>query len=38
MIYNMDTIEQAWERVKSDVYWENKVWDQEKLAIWQLLK
>jgi hypothetical protein len=37
MIYNMSSLDEAWERVKSDVYWTNKVWDQEKLAIWPLL-
>ena len=38
MIYNFDNIEQVWQRIKSDPYWEGNVWDKEKLAVWPLLK
>jgi hypothetical protein len=37
MVYVMDNIEQVWERIKSDAYWEANVWDREKMAVWPLL-
>ena len=38
MIYNMASIEDVWARIKSDAYWENNVWDKEKMAVWPLFK
>ena len=38
MIYDMATIDDVWTRLKSDVYWENNVWDKDQLVIWPLLK
>ncbi|KAK1923136.1 hypothetical protein DB88DRAFT_541316 [Papiliotrema laurentii] len=38
MIFVADDIEQVWARIKADVYWENNVWDKEKVAVHPLLK
>ncbi|ORX41041.1 hypothetical protein BD324DRAFT_647938 [Kockovaella imperatae] len=36
MIYNLETIDQVWDRIRKDAYWENNVWDREKLTVWPL--
>ncbi|WWC92283.1 uncharacterized protein L201_007237 [Kwoniella dendrophila CBS 6074] len=37
MVWNMDNIDQAWARVKEDVYWRAGVWDKERLIVEELL-
>ncbi|WVO17429.1 hypothetical protein L204_105121 [Cryptococcus depauperatus] len=37
MVYQMDTLEQVWDRLKEDVYWKAGIWDQEKIIVEELL-
>lgn len=36
MMLRYDTLEEAWERVKWDVYWTAGVWDHDRLVLEQL--
>ncbi|TXT15900.1 hypothetical protein VHUM_00403 [Vanrija humicola] len=33
LLYRLDTIEEAWERVKADVYWTGDVWDKNAVVV-----
>ncbi|WVR08544.1 hypothetical protein IAU60_005599 [Kwoniella sp. DSM 27419] len=37
MVYQMDTLEQVWDRLKEDVYWRVDIWDKEKIIVDELL-
>lgn len=37
MIYRYPNLEAAWDRIKSDPYWNEGVWDQEKVDVRELL-
>lgn len=36
MLYRFPTIEEAWERIKSDPYWVQGVWDKERVTVNEL--
>lgn len=33
MIYQLETIEAVWDRLKRDPYWSGDVWDKEKMRV-----
>ncbi|WOO77891.1 Aspercryptin biosynthesis cluster protein B [Vanrija pseudolonga] len=37
LLYRFDTIEEAWERVKADVYWTGDVWDKDKVVVREMI-
>jgi uncharacterized protein YciI len=37
MIYQFDTLEQCWDRLKADVYWKAGVWDKERMVVEELI-
>lgn len=36
MLYRFPTIEEAWERIKSDPYWVQGVWDKDRVTVNEL--
>lgn len=38
MLIRAESLDKAWERIKSDVYWKEGVWDTEKCFVRQFIK
>ncbi|KAK6906607.1 hypothetical protein I203_100593 [Kwoniella mangroviensis CBS 8507] len=37
MVYQMNSLEDVWDRLKEDVYWRANIWDKEKLIVEELI-
>ncbi|WWC65045.1 uncharacterized protein I303_107659 [Kwoniella dejecticola CBS 10117] len=37
MVYQMNSLEEVWARLKEDVYWRKDVWDKERLIVEELI-
>ncbi|KAK1925927.1 hypothetical protein DB88DRAFT_219488 [Papiliotrema laurentii] len=38
MIFRAETVEKAWEKIKTDVYWTEGIWDQDKVVVREFLE
>lgn len=37
MIFRAEDLDKAWERIRGDIYWVEKVWDREKGSVVRFL-